>query len=68
MSRLVSASTSKGSAKMPRGPPIMPLIRTSVEPAGNTASRPSMPPVDHVLPPVGYRQWVLSFSGPLAAV
>ena len=21
--------------------------------------------VDHVLPPVGYRQWVLSFSGPL---
>jgi len=22
--------------------------------------------VDHVLPPVGYRQWVLSFSGPLA--
>ena len=22
--------------------------------------------VDHVLPAVGYRQWVLSFSGPLA--
>jgi len=22
--------------------------------------------VDHVLPAVGYRQWVLSFTGPLA--